>query len=63
MGGCGNSKKDPEERAAELRTFISPFLVEAVTKNANELWRNHFAAEVITETLLHADGAHGVTSV
>ena len=50
------SKKDATERAAELRSQISPALVAAVCEQANELWRDHFAAEVVTETLLHADG-------
>ena len=56
MGGASHSKKDPVERANELRAHISPALVAAVRDGANELWRSNFAAEVVTETLLHADG-------
>jgi hypothetical protein len=56
LHGRSYSKKDPAERAAELRALVSPALVAGVCEYINTWWRDHYAAEVVTETLLHADG-------
>ncbi|KAJ1766572.1 Pumilio y domain member 6 [Coemansia sp. RSA 1813] len=50
------SKKDPEMRYRELRTHISPKMVEWVAANAGTAVFEPFLSQAVSETLLHAEG-------
>ncbi|OZJ05223.1 hypothetical protein BZG36_02452 [Bifiguratus adelaidae] len=50
------SKKDPQLRFNELKAYVSQPLLSYCTSHLNILIRSNLPGQVVTETILHADG-------